>query len=435
MNLEVQIDGPPDLQTILFMKPFTFKFQFAILIFLIILPRLLIAQYYTNNHFTRGADTAEIYLSCQWYLDLNNITWNGIFHSTDNGESLSVQRKTNWNVECGSIYGDSMSGALFQIPFHSVDTMGISYNYGKTFEPKYFHTVPTSIAGCMAGESYTKSWGFYHGTGYGSNFSFQSENDSLELQDVGTLPGELYCIKIPVGNNNPIKLAYSNDYGQTFSIKEVLSPGIPPLFDECNIHRGTEPGELYFVVWETHFTIALFHSSDYGQTVTFQSYLPFTEDELWSTAGRTPGSYYYVQREVCWDYSCLWISFSRDYGVTFTTYYHNLDSTFTGVSHKDIHPELDVFPNPTNASLTVEFPKYLKQTEKKSGISSSSIYYQWKSTLLEIYNLEGHKILEKEIPKSQTQMVMDVSSWPPGMYFFKLSYNGHSAGNTKVIIK
>ena len=97
--------------------------------------------------------------------------------------------------------------------------------------------------------------------------------------------------------------------------------------------------------------------------------------------------------------------------------------------------KLKVYPNPANASLTVEFPKYLKQTEKKSGISTSSIHYQWKSTTLEIFNLDGYRILQKEIPKSQTQMELDVSSWPPGMYFFKLSYNGHSAGNTKVIIK
>jgi hypothetical protein len=393
------------------MKPFTFKFQLAILLFSLTLPQLLIAQYYTNNHFTRGADTAEIYLSCQWYMDQNNIPWNGIFHSIDNGETLSIQRKTNWYVECGSIYGDSMPGALFQIPFHSADTMGVSFDYGKTFETKYFHIVSNSIAGCMAGETYTKSWGFYHGTGYGANFSFQSENDSLRLQDVGTLPGEFYCIKTPGGNNNPIKLAYSNDYGQTFSIKEVFFPGMPPLIDECNIHRGTEPGELYFVVWETYYTIALFHSTDYGQTVTFQSFLPFTKNEFWSTPGKTPGSYYYAQTDVCWDHSCLWISFSRDYGVTFATYYHDLDSTFTSISHKEILPDLSVFPNPANDHIT------LRLDGRPAGEDFQIV----------VYDFFGQPVLDGILRQGQSEVVFDTRNISAGLYYYRITSGNNSA--------
>jgi hypothetical protein len=108
-----------------------------------------------------------------------------------------------------------------------------------------------------------------------------------------------------------------------------------------------------------------------------------------------------------------------------------------GIDKPSIESELaklKIYPNPASGSITVEFPKYLKQTERKSGITSSSVSYQWKSALLEIYNIEGHKILEKEIPKSQTQMELDVSSWPSGMYFFKLSYNGKPVGDAKVII-
>ncbi len=45
-----------------------------------------------SRHMTKRGDTAEIYLSCEWYADPNYITWNGIFHSTDNGHIITLKR-------------------------------------------------------------------------------------------------------------------------------------------------------------------------------------------------------------------------------------------------------------------------------------------------------------------------------------------------------
>jgi len=94
-----------------------------------------------------------------------------------------------------------------------------------------------------------------------------------------------------------------------------------------------------------------------------------------------------------------------------------------------------VFPNPASKSLTIEFPKHLKQTEKKSGITSSSIYYQWKSTTLEIYDLSGKQVFSKEIPKYQQRLEMDVSGWNPGMYYFRLIYHNQMVSGAKVVIR
>ncbi|MDP1623858.1 MAG: hypothetical protein Q8M08_16145, partial [Bacteroidales bacterium] len=133
-------------------------------------------------------------------------------------------------------------------------------------------------------------------------------------------------------------------------------PGISTMFDDYAIYRGTEPGEIYFVIWPDHSAFRIFHSFDYGETTTFQISVDTTSCEVFYTAGRTPGTFYYVRREICGYppcfHSCIWIYFSRDYGVTFITYFHNLDSTLTGIARKDVNQELTVFPNPATDKVT-----------------------------------------------------------------------------------
>lgn len=373
----------------------------------------------SSRHMTRGSDTAEFYLSCQWYADPNSITWNGIFHSVDNGQTLTMQRKTNFLIESGNIFGDSAYGVLYQIPMVGQDTFGVSFDYGKTFEKKYFNDIYEKAAGCMAGELYMNSWELYHGTNYGDNFTLQSNFDSLHLQDVGTLPGEVFWLKSPV--RNPLKLTYSNDFGQTYSIINAMLPGLPFIFGTCDIHRGTEPGELYFVVWPHYDTIALFHSFDYGNTVTFQSYMLQTWDEVLYTAGRTPGSFYYARREICGTppclHSCLWIFFSRDYGVTFTTYYHNLDSTLTGIGQKEIQLDLTVCPNPATEKLTFRVV---------GSIVSEPIE-------ILLYNATGSLMSKGLLKKGQTEVTIDIRSLSAGLYFYVTPQNKISQ-NGKIII-
>ena len=168
------------------MKTITFYRILLVVVMSLLLPQFSFCQGLSTRNLTRGADTGEIYLSCQWYSDCHN-TINGIFRSIDNGESLSVQRKTIWAIGAGPIFGDSVSGALFLIPYNSIDTFGISFDYGKTFEKKYYHNIYEGASGCMAGELYVQGFGLYHGTGYVQYFTLQITNDSLRLQDVGAL--------------------------------------------------------------------------------------------------------------------------------------------------------------------------------------------------------------------------------------------------------
>jgi len=103
------------------------RFIFIILLQLLI-PGPTFPQLYSTQCMTRGADTAEFYLLCPWYFSANSTNWAGIFRSTDNGQTLSIQRKMNWNFEYGLIFGDSSQGVLFEIPCRHQDTLGISYD-------------------------------------------------------------------------------------------------------------------------------------------------------------------------------------------------------------------------------------------------------------------------------------------------------------------
>jgi hypothetical protein len=95
---------------------------------------------------------------------------------------------------------------------------------------------------------------------------------------------------------------------------------------------------------------------------------------------------------------------------------------------------LKVYPNPASGNVTVEFPKHLVVKNGDSSLGSTTVYERWKSTILEVYDLSGKSVYKKEIIRAETSMEMDVSGWQPGMYYFKLSYNGRTVTGKKVVI-
>jgi hypothetical protein len=96
---------------------------------------------------------------------------------------------------------------------------------------------------------------------------------------------------------------------------------------------------------------------------------------------------------------------------------------------------LKIFPNPADQNLTVEFPKYLVVKDSNNGFGSTTVYHQWKSALLEVYDLSGRRILVKEILQSQPSMEINVSTWPRGMYNFRLEYHNQTVVSEKVVVR
>jgi hypothetical protein len=96
--------------------------------------------------------------------------------------------------------------------------------------------------------------------------------------------------------------------------------------------------------------------------------------------------------------------------------------------------KLKVYPNPATGLIRVELPGTLVVRTGTGEYQSSKEYFQWKSTTLEVYDLQGRKVLEKEIPKQQQQLELDVSIWQRGMYYFRLVYDKQTVDGQKVLI-
>jgi hypothetical protein len=102
------------------------------------------------------------------------------------------------------------------------------------------------------------------------------------------------------------------------------------------------------------------------------------------------------------------------------------------------HPErsqLKAYPNPATGQITVELPKYLMSEESHGSLTSGHIMYQWRQgAVLEAYDSNGVRVLQKDIPAESSTMTLDVSQWAGGMYFIRLVRNGKMVGNVKVVV-
>jgi hypothetical protein len=96
--------------------------------------------------------------------------------------------------------------------------------------------------------------------------------------------------------------------------------------------------------------------------------------------------------------------------------------------------KLKVYPNPATNQTYVEFPKVLVVRNGQGKNQGTIEYYQWKSTILEVYNLEGKIVFEKEISKVQQRIEIDISNWERGLYYFRLIYDNQTVDGAKVII-
>ncbi len=396
------------------------------LIILLIFPLMVSGQngaVMRHRQLTMGADTSELYLCTYWYPHAMDSMYEMIMHSTDNGLSFSLGNNRNfgWLPFPSTLYGDATSGAVYESTDHSADTFSVSFDYGFMLTRKYFKNNPVQCAtGSVPGEFLVQSWAEYpifsnailRSQDYGSNFDTILILDSLNLVDVGVNPGELYFRGFRTDYQN-LKIVFSPDYGLTFQ-KHVITV---PYCSDFDLRRGVSPGEFYLLVYDTgpeyHFYI--YHVTNYGVNYTLQSLFNVNCECLIAyTAGRKPGTFYVARRSTYTPR--LYIDYSTDFGVTFTTYTHYLDSTYTGTTHAVKAKDMSVHPNPTSTLLNVDLPK--ENTECH----------------LQLLNLFGKVILEQEIRQGAEKAVMDVSAIAKGFYIIVLTTKDGRVGSMKVVI-
>ena len=387
------------------------------------------AQVFEFRRIGAGSDTAEIYISCYWY-DEGDTEYGGVFRSIDNGKTMSVKYKDIWpfGIVYGNIFGDSLSGTVYL--FIGVN---VSHDSGVSWENKPIPPISyfEGINGCLEGEIYFKghiSSGqivLYRATHFGDSlYLMNTHMDSLSCIEAGSLPGEIYAILWPYYglSSDTFGLAFSNNFGQTFSVT-YLDTSIISNIEQRTLTHGPSPGELYMVALDFYNQYHIFHSFDYGQTFEVKHITPpiiYGWEDFSFVAGRKPGTFYMLKGYLCPDvplHYCIEIHFSRDYGTTYTVYYHELDSTFTGVSKK--HPkkkELLIYPNPANGKIAL--------VTYESLINAKA----------EIYDHFGKPLYITVFHPNQKKIEIDVGGLIPGIYLLEVTNDERVLGVEKVVI-
>jgi len=365
-----------------------------------------------------GSDTSEIYLCTYWYPKFDSMN-ETILHSINNGLHFSI-KNSRFIYTLPSyptpIFGDFTSGVVYKCPDWAVDTFAISFDTGMTLNRKYFSHPSDPASGCLPGEIYFQTYlsggtQLCRSTNYGTSFDTIPINDSLEIVDVGVNPGELYFAGY--GSDTIINVVTSLDYGITYQSHKIKVPN----YINYHLRHGPSSGEFYLLVYDSPFEdyFYIYHVTDYGNNVTFQQ----THENCGGlfksyTAGRKPGTFY-VARRSTYD-PTLYLDYSSDYGVTFTTYTHYLDSAYTGIVNKDLPLNIKVYPNPFTTQLNIELPidnQYLN---------------------MQLLNFLGQVCFEQAILSGSEKVVINIPILVTGIYFIRLTTRDNRSLIRKVAV-
>ena len=378
----------------------------------------------SHAQITRGANSGEIYIANNWYIDNSGNLHDAIFRSNNNGETLFLKYESLYeppadDMRIGRLLGDASAGALYNFGWNE---FWVSLDYGENWEYKEDYSYAKYVAGYINGEIYRRSNNnLYRSQNFGVTFELIVETLTEPVSDVGVMSGELYGLNGSAGIGYGI--CHSTDYGDSFYNIPIdsavafwqVSGKYPEIF------RGTETGELYLVSWWPGTFFKIFHSVDTGYTWTEQYTSDYIDLYNWGvqyTAGKEPGAFY-VKRatfDPSYTHAHIYIDYSNDYGETFTTYFHDLDSLYTNVKiQKNKNPELSCYPNPFNYETTFSF----------------NLIKDVKNQHLNIYNIYG-EIIRKYPIYGKTKQQWDGRDSngeivPSGIYIYNIRYGNISS--------
>jgi len=347
----------------------------------------------TQAQITRGASTGEIYIATDWYTDNTGVVHRALFRSIDNGETLTFQYETLNDPPAGEmklsqVLGDAAPGALYNYGWNE---LWVSFDYGENWEYREDHPDNAYyICGAIDGVIYKTSWVKLHKScNFGQTFDLVTDPLTIPVPEAGLADGEFFGINGDAGVG--FVLIHTIDYANTYTEIPIDST---VAFWQISGHypgisRGAEPGELYLVSWWPDYHYKVFYSSDTGQIWHEEYESGYINIFYWGvgyTAGREPGSFYVIRGRLTpsGDHVWLYIDYSNDYGETFTTYFHDLDSLYTSVAQIEKPVlKLSAFPNPFAEKTTIEF-------EMPENCNNPLLnIYDIKGTLIRQYNITG----------------------------------------------
>lgn len=380
---------------------------------------------------SRGATPDELYISGEWYLENYSILHYGIFHSIDNGENLSLRYENTdspplGEMKVGWITGDATPGVIYNTGDSKI---WVSFDYGQTWEfrenyniyAKYFTGVDQGVI------LKSDPQGFFRSSDYAESFEELPITITCGFSEVGFSEQEFFGIYGESGLQ--YYFSHSLDYGQS-CIEIPLDSSIAfyaPGGQFPELSRGATPGELYLISWTPELHYKIFRSEDNGITweKRYESeYIDIYNFGVQFTAGREPGSFYVLKRRISpeGNHTWLYIEYSSDYGETFTTYFHDLDSTATGDKKFNVENiEMSNQPNPffTKTTFRLKLPNSCK------------------NPVLNIYNINGKLIRQIDISGKNSQI------WDgkddngrrinSGIYLYNIESNDHYTPLKKIL--
>jgi hypothetical protein len=406
---------------------------------LIIIPIILIVICTLNIHsqgqITQGAQPGELYLSTDWYMDNNGQIHYAIFYTDDNGEHISLQYENlevplPGEMKVGTVLGDATPGALYN---YGNNELWVSFDYGGTWMLREsIGTDNRFSSGTIEGEIYkyckNPTSFMYRSENYGQTFE-EINSGVFGFPEVGTNEGELYMLTGATWPNFYIEMLFSTDFGYTFLNIAIDSSTygyyISGIFPE--ISRGTYGGEIYLVSWWPDYHYKIFHSVDTGYTWTQKFESEYISVYYWRvayTAGREPGSFYVMRSRVneAGDHVWLYIDYSNDYGETFTTYFHDLDSTLTSIeSVVDDNIKITNYPNPFSVKTIIEF------TLPKSCYYAELFLYDIYGNIIRQYDITGKTQQQWDGRNSKGNPVAN------GIYFYNIKYGNYTSKINKIV--
>lgn len=381
---------------------------------------------------TRGGSPGELYISGDWYLENNNILHYAILRSTDNGESISLQYENietppPGEMKVGKVLGDATPGALYNF---GNNELWVSLDYGVNWEFRENDPVYTSFySGVNFGLIFKgNNQGFFKSIDYAVTFDLLPITVTCPFTEVGFSEPEFFGLYGESGLY--YNFVHTIDYGQTFTEISIDSAVAfwAPSGQFPKISRGAVAGEIYLTSWTPELHYKIFHSVDTGYSWTEKYESDYIDIYYWSvqfTAGREPGSFYVMRARInpAGDHVWLYIDFSNDYGETFTTYFHDLDSTITGIrSFEPDNIKLSNHPNPCKEYTSISF----------------NLPKNCKNPILNIYDASGNTIRQINISGKKTQTWDGTDNngnrVKEGIYLYNVSYENFNSQFNKLLI-
>lgn len=386
---------------------------------------------------TRGSVPNEIYLITRWFNDDAGMSHMAVFHSTNNGQTIIMKYSSLHIPAMGSmlpyqIIADPTPGYLYNWGF---DGLWFSSDFGESWllrEPSYYGV--WFWAGVNPGLIFKSNYyqAFSKSADYGLSFSLLPITITCPFTEVGFSEPEFYGINGQPGIG--YDFVHTIDYGQTFTEKAIDSTvafwqlsGVPP-----RIYRGSQPGEVYLSSWWPDLNYKIFYSYDTATSWSEQSHS--TDLEEWGggasfTPGIESGSFYVLKGKANPadpNQTIICIDYSTDYGETFTTYCHTLDSTTTiytaNAKIENALFELNAFPNPFSGSITIEY--------KLPGncISPMLTITDLHGRVLRNFNIAGTESIQWDGTDSNGKPVAN------GLYFYTIQAGNRCSGFNKIAV-